>query len=254
MVPVLDTFLIREYIRGGRQYLIFTDRKDRSMKLAEKLLLFLSREPERADNVGAADNVDNALFLLCSVYPNFMDMIKEKEVVDFGSGWGLQSIALARSGAKHVLGLEIHPRGVENGIKLAATFCVEQKVNFTHRIEESHKGKFDVVISQNSMEHFNDPVAMVVQMKSLLKPKGTLLITFGPPWFAPYGSHMDFFIKLPWVNILFSEKTVMNVRSHFRHDGATRYEDIESGLNKMTVAKFERIISASGLHNCLPEI
>jgi hypothetical protein len=84
-------------------------------------------------------------------------------------------------------------------------------------------------------------------MKRLLAPGGVVMITFCPPWFAPYGSHMHFFTKVPWVNLLFSERTVMSVRSRFRADGAKRYEDVEMGLNRMTIRKFERIIAASGM-------
>lgn len=73
------------------------------------------------------------------------------------------------------------------------------------------------------------------------------MITFGCPWFSPYGSHMHFFCKLPWVNLIFPERTVMRVRSLYRNDGAMRYEDVESGLNKMSVAKFERIIANAGM-------
>ena len=58
---------------------------------------------------------------------------------------------------------------------------------------------------------------------------------------------MVFFTKVPWVHVWFSERTVMRVRSRFRGDGATRYEDVEGGLNRMTLAKFERIIRASGM-------
>jgi len=46
---------------------------------------------------------------------------------------------------------------------------------------------------------------------------------------------------------LFTEKAVMNVRALFRDDQARRYEEVESGLNKMTVAKFERTVSDVGL-------
>ncbi len=58
---------------------------------------------------------------------------------------------------------------------------------------------------------------------------------------------MQVFTLLPWVNLLFSEKTVMKVRSRYRSDGAIKYEDVESGLNKMTVKRFERIIQSSNL-------
>lgn len=34
----------------------------------------------------------------------------------------------------------------------------------------------------------------------------------------------------------------MRVRSRFRKDKASRYEDVEGGLNRMTLAKFGKII------------
>jgi SAM-dependent methyltransferase len=103
------------------------------------------------------------------------------------------------------------------------------------------------VISLNSFEHFPDPGDALAEMTSLLRPGGLLLITFGPPWFAPYGSHMHFFTRVPWVNLLFSEAVVMQVRQRYRPDGALRYEDVESGLNKMTVRRFEELVERSGL-------
>jgi hypothetical protein len=39
----------------------------------------------------------------------------------------------------------------------------------------------------------------------------------------------------------------MKVRVRFREDGAMRYEEVESSLNKMTVAKFEHTVSGAGL-------
>src|SRR6185295_9848751 len=65
--------------------------------------------------------------------------------------------------------------------------------------------------------------------------------------FRSYGSHMQFFTRVPWVNLLFSERTVMNVRGRFRNDGAKRYQDVEAGLNQMSVSKFERILREQGL-------
>ena len=58
---------------------------------------------------------------------------------------------------------------------------------------------------------------------------------------------MDGFTRVPWVNLLFPEQIVLRVRSRYRTDGALRYEDIEGGLNRMTVARFERLINESNM-------
>lgn len=216
------------------------------MTLAEKILLLLSREPKGSDNKEEKENIDNTLSSLCSVFPGFIGMIQEKSVVDFDSGAPYQSTALAKSGAKAVLWLDENLTYLKESEKTATLFHVQEKVSFANSIAENHKGRFDIVIS-NGMEHFPDPADILVQMRSLLKPDGLLLVNFGPPWLAPYGSHMQFFTKVPWVNVLFSEKTVMGVRSRFRNDGATRYQDAKFGIQKLTVAKFEQILSVSGL-------
>ncbi|WP_304511749.1 class I SAM-dependent methyltransferase [Desulfobacula sp.] len=219
------------------------------MKFSEKILLALSRKPENNDYQQGQQgwDIDNAFSLLCKVFPNFKDIIVDKAIVDFGCGIGYQSIAMAKGRAKYVLGIDINNEGLSKARDLAQRLGIMQKVKFTNKLQDSIKGKFDIVISQNSMEHFNDPAKALNNMKSLLKLDGTILVTFGPPWFAPYGSHMQFFTKIPWVNILFSEKTILNVRAHFRNDGSTKYEEVKGGLNKITVKKFEQIILNSGL-------
>lgn len=218
------------------------------MKLSEKLLLGLSRKLENSDYKTQEEwNPDNALFLLYDAFPGFIHAIKDKEILDFGCGAGYQAVALAKNGAKYVLGLDINKRALEKGRELAEKLNLNEKVNFSENLTERVKNKFDIVISQDSMEHFLNPLSILNEMKSALKQNGDIFITFGPPWFAPYGSHMQFFTRLPWVNILFDERTVMKVRSNFRNDGAMRYEEVEGGLNKMTVSKFERIVSNCGM-------
>jgi SAM-dependent methyltransferase len=225
------------------------ERKKTSHSLSEGLLLFLSRKPGTADYETGRDHwaVDNALSQLCRAFPNFLPRVAGKEILDFGCGVGYQTVALARMGAKHVIGLDSNRALLETGRELARYLHVTDKIEFVDTFEHRLKGSSDLIISQNSMEHFPEPVQVLEQMKSALKPNGKILITFGPPWFAPYGSHMHFFTKVPWVNLLFAEETVMKVRARFRDDGARRYEEVESGLNKMTVAKFERTLSTAGL-------
>lgn len=232
------------------------------MRFTEKLLLFLAGKSE-SNVIRAVQeewNLDNALSLLRRVFPNFTSIIVGKEILDFGCGTGWQSVALARNGAKYVLGLETNQKNLKKAQDLAKELGLKKQIEFTDKLEDRFKGRFDIVISQNSMEHFRDPVKALSEMKMALNQMGIIMVTFGPPWFAPYGSHMPFPNKIPWINIMFSERTVMNVRTQFRNDGAVKYEEVESGLNKMTVTKFERIISDSGMkiqyrkYNCIKGI
>lgn len=219
------------------------------MKLAEKILLLFSRKPEDTDySIGQNEQtVDNVIITLKGIFPDILQSIQGKSILDFGCGAGHYVVSMANSGAKYVIGIENNKRVLSEAKKLSKKYNVSHKVEFKEVIEESDKNKFDMIISINSMEHFANPENVLFELKSALKPNGKLFIKFEPPWYAPYGSHTYYFTKLPWVNIIFSEKTVMNVRAHFRNDGATKYEDIEGGLNKMTVKKFEKIIAGSGM-------
>ena len=173
--------------------------------------------------------------------PNFLESIYGKIICDFGCGFGNEAITMAKVGAKVIVGYDPHVRSLNQAICNAVGI---KNVKFTDNLPDS---LFDIVISQNAMEHFPDPVETIRIMKGLLKENGYLIITFGPPWFAPYGSHMNYFIPIPWANLIFPEWLIMKWRSLYRSDGARRYEEVEMGLNKMTVKKFERIIKDSGL-------
>ncbi len=230
------------------------------MSISEKILLLFSHPFISSEQYQNEWNIDNALFNLNRCFPNFMDYIIGKKICDLGCGLGYQAVALKIKGAHYVLGVDINPADIEKARQVAAQHGLEDKVLFIDKTTAEHKNSFDVVISQNSMEHFDNPALALEEMKSLLTENGVLFITFGPLWYAPYGSHMNFFTKLPWVNILFSEKTVMNVRKRFREETIEKLTYTEAGLNKITVNKFEKIIKDSGLrvkflkYRCVKEL
>jgi hypothetical protein len=79
-------------------------------------------------------------------------------------------------------------------------------------------------------------------------------LTFAEPWYSPSGSHFSGYtrfpgtdIGVPWLNLVFSDHALLTLRSKFRKDLPKRIEDIEGGLNRMTVSKFERIINSCGM-------
>jgi ubiquinone/menaquinone biosynthesis C-methylase UbiE len=222
------------------------------MNFTEKILLLLSRDPEssdfKADGNLYSESIDTALDLLHRSLPDFPSLVRNKRIADFGCGFGYQSCALVKHYNAEVIGIDSNQATLEIAIKNAAHSGLDsRKLNFVNSAGSEHQNSFDLVISQNSFEHFSDPASVLETMKSLIKPEGKIIISFGPPWYAPYGAHMHFFTKVPWVNLIFSEKTIMHVRSKFRHDGAEKFEDVESGLNRMSVRKFEKIIQKSQL-------
>lgn len=213
------------------------------------VLAALSRRPGASDySTGCVHwTLESALTPLRREFPGFDSLVRGKRVADFGCGTGFQAVALALQGCS-VLGIDINARWLDAARRRAAAAAVPpHQLCFTDRVRSSDRETCDVVVSLNSFEHFPDPDGALTEMTSILRPGGLLLITFGPPWFAPYGSHMHFFTRLPWVNLLFSEAAVMQVRQRYRPDGALSYEQVESGLNRMTVGQFEELVMRSGL-------
>lgn len=218
--------------------------------ISEEILLMLSRSPDTPEFIPAAPekhNLDNGLDDLFAAFPSLRSDIQGKTILDYGCGPGWQTICLARSGAGRVVGIDINQTWLEHARSLIAQLELTNKAVVYNGWDDRLAGRFDIVISKDSFEHYRDPELAVEEMKKSLRPTGKLFIVFSWPWYSPLGSHMQIFTLIPWVNLLFSERTIMRVRSHYRNDGAMRYEDVESGLNKMTVGRCEKILRASNL-------
>jgi 2-polyprenyl-3-methyl-5-hydroxy-6-metoxy-1,4-benzoquinol methylase len=238
-----------ETIETGRQDTIDVEARAKAIRAtfstAEKVLAAFSAPPAKVFKPAGFKapteqwNPDNALSSLCSSFPNLSELISsgDKDVLDYGCGDGFQSIALARAGARHVLGVDIKEQRLHHGRRMAEGLS---NVSFSTKIE----GTFDAIISLNSFEHFPNPEENLAEMVRALSPHGQIFISFGPPWLAPYGAHCHFFTLFPWVHLLFSEKTLFRVRSLYRDDGMQYYAP---GLNRMTIRRFEGIVRGSGL-------
>jgi SAM-dependent methyltransferase len=210
---------------------------------AERLLHRFSKDPAGAfvDSAyrkpTAQWTPSTALRDLIDAFPGFKALIRGRRVLDYGCGDGFQAVAMAEAGAVQVLGVDTEPRRLQHARRLARGLT---NVAFATEV----KGTFNVAISLNSFEHFKDPETSLDELARATGPGGIILITFGSPWLSPYGSHMNFFTHVPWVNVLFSERTVFEVRRLYRNDSSRSYVP---AVNKMTIARFERIIAKSGL-------
>jgi CelD/BcsL family acetyltransferase involved in cellulose biosynthesis/SAM-dependent methyltransferase len=171
--------------------------------------------------------------------PQLFHKIRNKTVIDFGCGHGDQTIELAKRGAKFVIGVDIREEMLE-----AARAKSRELENLQFLgPAQCPKGIADFVISLDSFEHFENPSAMLELINELLRPGGELLSCFGPPWKHPYGGHA--FSAFPWSHLLFRERALVDWYNNVKHDAISRYEEVSGGLNRMTVARFEKLVRAS---------
>lgn len=175
------------------------------------------------------------VFFGSSILPDLVD----KVVLDFGCGQGREAVEIARRGARQVIGLDIRQRMLD----AAADWARRQGVSNRCVFCQEATAKADTIVSCDAFEHFDDPAAILRVMSGLLAPSGSVWITFGPPWLHPRGGHL--FSIFPWSHLLFTERALLRWRSDFKDDGASRFDEVEGGLNQMTVGRFERIVAAS---------
>jgi hypothetical protein len=81
-------------------------------------------------------------------------------------------------------------------------------------------------------------------MHRILKPGGSVLVAFGPPWYHPYGGHL--FSVFPWAHLVFSEHAMVTWRTGLPGK-EPKTSLLDAGINRMTVSRFERLVADSPL-------
>jgi ubiquinone/menaquinone biosynthesis C-methylase UbiE len=206
--------------------------------------------PQTMIDESAGIRVDDTPRLSSLFGERFSRSVKGCTVLDYGCGYGQTVVSLAKSDAGAAIGLDIRESVLQAARRLARQEEVDVRCLFINASDTaaitSFKERIDVVVSIDGFEHYADPDAVLRQMRYLLRPGGTAYISFGPPWWHPYGSHLTFMGVPPWSHVIFKEETLLAFRARYRSDGARRFEDVEGGLNRMSIARFERIVRASG--------
>lgn len=171
--------------------------------------------------------------------PRVWDHVVGRTVLDFGCGPGIEAVEMAQRGARRVIGIDLRQKWLQMANARAEAAGVTGCCTFAKTWDEP----VDVILCIDCFEHFADPAAILVQMRRLLNPGGRVLVSFGPPWGHPLGGHV--YSVFPFSHLVFPDAALVRWRSTFKTDGARTV--LESGLNKMTVGRFERLIADSPL-------
>jgi SAM-dependent methyltransferase len=193
--------------------------------------------PELPSNMdGAAYSGKSKLTVLL---PGIEAEVEGKVVLDFGCGPGAEVKDMALLGAKRVVGLDISRKWLQVAQKEAEKAGVAAKCEFVTSVVNP----VDVIVSLDSFEHFADPDEALRKMYSLLEPGGCAFISFGPTWYHPLGGHL--FSVFPWAHLVLREDALIRWRARFKNDGATKFAEVEGGLNQMTIRRFEEMLKRS---------
>ena len=215
-------------------------------RFGEFVLRKLSRPPEQGDYLNDAYEAKHRDVAACvravrETAPGLAERVAGRRVLDIGCAEGLEAVALALLGAREVVGIDTR-MDARKAEALRDRHAPGRDVRF-HATDAARlpypDGHFDAVVTLGSLEHFRDPFAVLAEARRLLADDGRIILTSGV-WGSPWGAHVYFFTKLPWVQFLFSERTIMNVRRLYRSDGARAFHEVEGGLNRIGVRSFLR--------------
>jgi len=193
-----------------------------------------------------------------------------KNILEIGCGQGGISTYLAVNGADYVCGADInefHLSVAEIFKKqIAEKFKIDLSSKLSFKIEDAYKmtfesETFDLIIADNVFEHFMEPEKVLRECYRVLKPGGLIIIPNFNSYYSKYGAHLKYGLKLPWVNLFFSEKTIcrtlykMSITNPFLKkaypgisDNTTRIVDLREykDLNGMSFSKFKKITNEVG--------
>lgn len=181
-----------------------------------------------------------------------------KDVLDVGCGLGGKSSDYLRAGARSVVGIDLRsfslhsaarPQG-ESRNPARAGFCQTDAARMPFS-----DSSFDLIVSVNVLEHVDDLYAVLRECKRVLRPDGRMLFHF-PPFYSPWGAHLEGWIAIPWLHIFFPDRTLLQTahrielaRSRNRDyipTAQVRWDRLDRlpELNRVTVQQFRHLLRA----------
>lgn len=183
--------------------------------------------------------------------------LEGKTVADIGSGDGIIDLGVAlKARPEKLVGYDVRPTDVEALRRTAAANGIEelpdaQRLGFATS-QANHvpapDDTFDIVYSWSVFEHVDQPIAMLREIRRILKPDGYLFLQVWPLFGSEHGGHL-------WQNVGESfthlRHSPFELNEYLRGKAATdptRPADDEfRSLNRITLDGLQRAHLAAGL-------
>lgn len=168
-----------------------------------------------------------------------------RRVLELGCGRGVLAWQMASEGAD-VLAVDLDPRLIDFARRYIEHRPVSGSLRFLlgDLLEIDLGESFDLVISQNTREHVQEPAAMLRLLGNLLAPLGQIWAGFSPLYYSPHGDHARTGMRVPWAHTL-PWPVVRRVASPHRGHPVLSRSDL--GLNALTARQFRRHVRDAGM-------
>jgi len=193
------------------------------------------------------------------------EAFRDRDVLEIGTGLGPVATFLARNGARRVVGIDLNRDDMVAGARILDARGGERP---QFALANAHTlpfadASFDLVIADNVYEHFDDPAGVSREVHRVLRPGGKLYVPAFSSILSKYGAHMKTYIKVPWCNLLFTERVVVEVLAELAKETPRILDDYPAlaerplprrirevrkhkDLNSITFAAFKRMAAETG--------
>jgi len=190
--------------------------------------------------------------------------LQDKIVLDLGCGDGGKTAWYSQF-ARSAIGVDYDVERLPRAVAFAKRKGLSDKVTFVNGSGlciPLKDNSIDLVFMNDVMEYVPRPEAVLHEAKRVLKPGGLLAINFAG-WYHRDGSHLTSWIPIPWMQLFFSEKTLIRVLKELAKDEPFIYyqfpglkrkslpEAIDNlgcgGLNRISIRRFKKYINGLGM-------
>ncbi len=178
-----------------------------------------------------------------------------REVADVGSGDGIIDLALATRGApSRLVGFDVSPTDVGE-LQLAAQAAgvdgVPDNLSFAESGIDSIPAadeSFDVVVTWSVFEHVSEPLAMLKEIRRILRPDGFLFLQLWPFYYSDHGGHLWLTHGGGFPHLLSpNDEIIASLEGKTGTDARRPADDEYLSLNRLTLNELHELMREAGL-------